>query len=195
SDSWPSMATTNTDRVLGRSGRTPQSRWQYPCCTLGPSMTTRPGPVHPCAASPAGAAGSGVCVRTSAVSMAASNAQLASSVLLGSINPSGIDGDVGLFVGRGFGEVLADDGDQFVELGSAAVEKLLPRDHSSLAAITIRVVPLEVQSNDGAPPKHCHLGKVSPRVKTLVEPLRSEERRVGKECSSRWRTYNDTKIR
>src|SRR5690606_23183499 len=85
--------------------------------------------------------------------------------------PSGIDGDVGLFIGCGFGEVLADDRDQFVELGSAAVEKLLPRDHSTLAAITIRVVPLEVQSNDGAPPKHCHLGKVSPRVKTLVKPL------------------------
>src|SRR5690554_2238252 len=138
------MATTNTDRVLGRSGRTPQSRWQYPCYTLAPSMTIRPGPVHPCTASPAGAAGSGVCVRTSAVSMAASNAQLASSVLLGSINPSGIDGDVGLFIGCGFGEVLADDGDQIVELGFSAVEKRLPGDHSTLAAISIRVIPLEM---------------------------------------------------
>src|SRR5690606_11640389 len=161
------MATTNTDRVLGRSGRTPQSRWQYPCCTLGPSMTTRPGPVHPCAASPAGAAGSGVCVRTSAVSMAASNAQLASSVLLGSINPSGIDGDVGLFVGRGFGEVLADDGDQFVELGSAAVD--LARGADQLVfEFGLRVVVGKVQTYDRSTPEDDHLSEVAPRMSDMM---------------------------
>src|SRR5690606_6843709 len=94
---------------------------RYRCYALAHLTTARPVPARLCTASLAGAAASGVGVRTSEVSVAASRV-FSDGNFHGNNRPSGIDGDIGLFIGRGFGQLLADYGDQVVELGFAAVE-------------------------------------------------------------------------
>ena len=39
-------------------------------------------------------------------------------------------------------------------------------------------------------PGHVHLHEIGQQVKAEIEKLRSEERRVGKECRSRWSPYH-----
>src|SRR5690554_5618483 len=77
--------------------------------------------------------------------------------------PSGIDGDVGLFVGCGFGELLTDDRDQIVELGFAAVD--LARGADQLVfEFSFGVVVGIAQTYDRAPPEDDHLREVTPAL-------------------------------
>src|SRR5690554_4187836 len=81
--------------------------------------------------------------------------------------PSGIDGDVGLFVGCGFGELLTDDRDQIVELGFAAVD--LARGADQLVfEFSFRVVVGIAQTYDRATPKDNHLSEVAPTLNHMV---------------------------
>src|SRR5690606_41757548 len=77
--------------------------------------------------------------------------------------PSGIDGDVSLFIGCGFGELLADDGDQIVELGFAAVD--LARGADQLVfEFSFGVVVGIAQTYYRAPPEDDHLREVTPAL-------------------------------
>src|ERR1051325_10140151 len=103
--------------------------------------------------------------------------------------------------GKILGGVYVGRGQEAIPVGGALLarpEDVLLPSHRDMAALMIRGVPLRrifaqymgrvdglTRGRDG----NMHMGDMKLNIVSIISAMRSEERRVGKECRSRWSPY------